>query len=143
VIGWTIARAADAHELVRASHLFDRQVTMQGAEAFLSTPGHVVLLASVEGRGIGFVSGVEMRHPDKGPEMFAYELGVDESWRRRGVAKSLLLSLRDLAAERACRGMWTLTGADNTQALAAYRSLGALLDERSVLVEWSDLSSSD
>jgi ribosomal protein S18 acetylase RimI-like enzyme len=143
VTDWTIARVADPNELVRSSHLFDRQVTMQGAEAFLSTPGHVVLLASVEGRGIGFVSGVEMRHPDKGPEMFAYELGVDASWRRRGVARTLLLSLRDLATERGCRGMWTLTGADNMPALATYRSLRASVDERSVLVEWSDLSSSD
>jgi len=136
---WTIARVEDPAELVRATYLFDRVVTTDGAEAFLSAPGHVLLLATVDGRAIGFVSGVEMRHPDKGPEMFAYELGVDDSWRRRGVATGLLSALLDLATERGCRGMWTLTSADNAAALATYRSLGASVDAGSVMLEWSDL----
>jgi len=31
---------------------------------------------------VGFVSGVEVTHPDKGTEMFLYELAVDETFRR-------------------------------------------------------------
>ncbi|WP_235511490.1 N-acetyltransferase [Agromyces sp. Root81] len=74
-----------------------------------------------DGAGVGFVSGVEMRHPDKDAEMFVYELGVDEAWRRRGIAKALLLALRDVAVQLGCRGMWTGTERDNAAALATYR----------------------
>ena len=139
---WTISAVDDPAVLVRASHLFDLPVSPEGARDFLRRPGHVLLMAtSQDGEGIGFVSGVEMRHPDKEPEMFIYELGVDESWRRRGVAKTLLSALRDVAMQRGCRGMWTGTEADNEAALAAYRSLGAAVDERSVFITWDDLTS--
>ena len=139
---WTIAAVDDSAVLVRASNLFDNPVSPEGAEDFLRRPGHVLLMAtSRDGEGIGFVSGVEMRHPDKDPEMFIYELGVDEVWRRRGVAKALLLALRDEAVQRGCRSMWTGTEADNEAALATYRSLGAAVDDRSVFITWDHLRS--
>lgn len=139
---WTISAVDDPAVLVRASNLFDDPVSLEGAEDFLRRPGHVLLMAtSRDGGGIGFVSGVEMRHPDKDPEMFIYELGVDEVWRRRGVAKALLSALRDVAVQRGCRGMWTGTEAVNEAALATYRSLGATVDEESVFITWDDLTS--
>jgi len=137
---WTIAVVADPDVLVRASHLFDQPVPEEGAVDFLSRPGHVLLMATdSDGAGIGFVSGVEMRHPDKEPEMFVYELGVDEAWRRRGIAKALLLALRDIAVQRGCRGMWTGTERDNAAALATYTSLGAGVDDQSVFITWDEL----
>ena len=36
------------------------------------------VIAYVDARPVGFVSGVEMTHPDKDTEMFLYELAVDE-----------------------------------------------------------------
>jgi ribosomal protein S18 acetylase RimI-like enzyme len=139
---WTISAVDDPAVLVRASHLFDHPVSPEGAEDFLRRPGHVLLMAtSRDGEGIGFVSGVEMRHPDKDPEMFIYELGVDEVWRRRGVAKALLSALRDEAVQRGCRSMWTGTEADNEAALATYRSLGAAVDHGSVFITWDDVTS--
>ncbi len=33
------------------------------------------------------VSGVELTHPDKGTEMFLYELGVAERFRGRGIGR--------------------------------------------------------
>lgn len=139
---WIISVAENPAVLIRASHLFDEPVSPGGARDFLRRPGHVLLIAtSRDGEGIGFVSGVEMRHPDKDPEMFIYELGVDEVWRRRGVAKALLLALRDEVVQRGCRSMWTGTEADNEAALATYRSLGATVDDRSVFITWDDLTS--
>ena len=43
-------------------------------------------------RAVGFVSGVETTHPDKGTEMFLYELGVDDSARRQGVGRGIALA---------------------------------------------------
>lgn len=139
--GWTVVQVTDPAELVAASHLFDHPVSHEGAADTLGRPGHVVLLArAADGSDVGFVSGVEMRHPDKDAELFLYELGVDAGWRRQGVATALLAALRDVALARGCRGMWTGTEADNAAALATYRAAGAEIDEGSVFVVWDDLS---
>ncbi|MCK9792264.1 GNAT family N-acetyltransferase [Isoptericola sp. 4D.3] len=141
---WTVVRAQHPAELVAASHLFDGPVSHDGAADALARPGHVVLLARTpDGRDVGFVSGVEMRHPDKDPEMFLYELGVDEAWRRQGVASALLDALRDLARGLGCQGMWTGTEADNAAALATYRRAGAQVDRGSVFVVWDELDGED
>lgn len=138
---WSIIRVDDPSLLVENSALFDEPVTLEGAKDFLGRPGHLLLLALTSaGAGIGFVSGVVMRHPDKQAEMFVYELGVDEAWRQRGVAKALLFAMRDEARARGCMAMWTGTEADNGAALATYRSVGATVDSDSVFITWDDIS---
>lgn len=138
---WTIELVVEPSVLVANSHLFDHPVTLAGAADFLDRPGHLILLARQPGgAGIGFVSGVDMRHPDKPPEMFVYELGVDEGWRRRGVASALLVALRDEAVRRGCRGMWTGADADNGAALATYEAMGAEIDRESVFITWDDVT---
>ncbi|MGO1544666.1 MAG: GNAT family N-acetyltransferase [Gulosibacter sp.] len=135
-----IVVAESPAELVENSALFDEPVLEASAADFLARPGHVLFLAlDPAGKGIGFVSGVEMRHPDKAPEMFLYELGVAEEWRRRGVAKALVLALRDEARIRGCVGMWTGTEGENGPALATYRSTGAMVDAESVFITWDAL----
>jgi ribosomal protein S18 acetylase RimI-like enzyme len=43
------------------------------------------------------VTGVEMTHPDKGTEMFLYELGVADEHQGRGIGRALVSALADLA----------------------------------------------
>ena len=100
-------------------------------------PGHHLLFASIDGVDVGFVSGVEMVHPDKGTEMFLYELGVDDAARGQGVGKALVAALRDLAVERGCYGMWVLTDHDNAAALATYRGAGGSDPDPQVLLDWT------
>jgi ribosomal protein S18 acetylase RimI-like enzyme len=134
-MSWRVAVATRAEELVAASHLFDGPVSPAGAAEFLARPGHVALLAVADdGRPIGFVTGVETCHPDKGTEMFVYELGVDAASRRQGVARALLERLAGVARERGCYAMWTGTEDDNEPALATYRAIGAELDPTTVSV---------
>lgn len=132
---WTISTANTPAMLVESTHLFDKTVTEEGARDFLSRPGHVLLLAQTsDGFGIGYITGVEMRHPDKPPEIFVYELAVDAAWRRRGVAKELVKAMSAEALRRGCKDMWTATEKDNLAAIATYRSAGASIDHESVLV---------
>jgi ribosomal protein S18 acetylase RimI-like enzyme len=63
-----------------------------------------------------------MTHPDKGTEMFLYELGVDENARNRGVGTALVAALADRARRAACYGMWVLTDQDNDAAIRAYKA---------------------
>ena len=78
----------DVDDVVAASHLFDYTVRAEWASRFLEDPRHHLCVAYVEGEPAGMVTGVEMTHPDKGTEMFLYELGVDERFRGEGVGKA-------------------------------------------------------
>ncbi len=123
-------------DVMAAAHLFDHQPRESWASGFLSDPTHHLLIAYADGRPVGFVSGVEMTHPDKGTEMFVYELGVAPEWRRQGIAKALLLELVEIARERGCYGMWVLTDDGNAGAVASYTSAGATRESPQVLFEW-------
>ena len=90
-----------------ARALFDDAPEEQATRRFLAEPTHHLLVAYDEAdTPMGFVSGVELTHPDKGTEMFLYELGVDESARRRGVGRTLVQALAALAREQGCYDMW-------------------------------------
>ncbi|MEU6090420.1 GNAT family N-acetyltransferase [Streptomyces sp. NPDC047085] len=136
-----IRRATTVTELTAAQHLFDHPVRPEWAERFLTTAGHHLFLAYEDGADggdvpVGFVSGVETVHPDKGTEMFLYELGVGEPYRRRGIGRALVLRLAGLARERGCYGMWVGVDTGNDVALAAYRSAGGKDDGTCTVMTW-------
>jgi ribosomal protein S18 acetylase RimI-like enzyme len=128
-----ITDAADAHA---AAALFDDPPRADATDRFLGDPGHHLLVAYIEGEPVGMITGVEMTHPDKGTEMFVYELGVDEQHRGRGVGRDLIAALATLARERGCYGMWVLTDDDNVAALAAYRAAGGIVGDNSRQLSW-------
>jgi ribosomal protein S18 acetylase RimI-like enzyme len=128
--------ASDEAALLAATDLFDEPVRAEWATRFLTQPGHHLCLASVDGAPAGFVSGVEITHPDKGTEMLLYELGVDEAFQGRGIGRALVRALADLARERGCTGMWVLTERDNAAAMATYRSAGADEESDHVMLGW-------
>lgn len=129
----------DIDDVLAAAGLFDDAPRREWAEKFLSAADHHLILAFDGDRAVGFVSGVETTHPDKGTEMFVYELGVDESHRRRGIATALLAELRRVAVSAGCYGMWVGTEPDNAAAIATYRSAGFDPPETTVTlaVEWT------
>jgi ribosomal protein S18 acetylase RimI-like enzyme len=129
--------ADDVPEVVAAAQLFDEAPTAELTATFFGQPNHHLAIAYVDDAPAGFVSGVEITHPDKRTEMFLYELGVDDAFRGRGIGKALVAALRDRAIERGCRGMWVLTDHENEAALATYRSAGASNTEPQVLLEWT------
>jgi aminoglycoside 3-N-acetyltransferase I len=98
-----ILEATTVEQVEAAAPLYDNPVDRGAATAFLADPRHHLLVALDDaGRTVGFVSGVETTHPDKGTEMFLYELAVAEDSRQRVIGKALTTSLADLARRRGC-----------------------------------------
>jgi ribosomal protein S18 acetylase RimI-like enzyme len=131
-----VRRITDAVEVDAAEALFDDAPRVEATRRFLSEPGHHLLVSYVDTVPVGMVTGVEMTHPDKGTEMFLYELGVAESSRGRGVGRLLVSALVELARERGCCGMWVLTDDDNAAAIAAYRAAGGALGDTARQLGW-------
>ena len=126
----------DAAEVLQAGHLFDEAPHEDWTHRFLSERSHHLLLASVDNVPAGFVTGVEIAHPDKGVEMMLYELGVDEEFRRRGIGRELVMALLAVAEGLGCRGMWVPIDADDAVAEATYRSAGAVTKDAAAILGW-------
>jgi ribosomal protein S18 acetylase RimI-like enzyme len=137
-----IERVVDAAAVHRAADLFDSPPLAAATEKFLAHPDHHLLFAYDGDRAVGMISGVEMTHPDKGTEMFVYELGVAPVARLRGIGAALVRALADVARERGCYGMWVGTETDNEAAQATYRRAGATEETPFVLLNW-DLAPGD
>lgn len=131
-----IRRATTVAELIAAQHLYDGPAREDRAARFLAAPGHLMLIAYVDDVPAGFVSGIEMLHPDKGTEMCLYELSVDPSYRRRGIGRALTRALAAVARERGCYDMWVGADRDNEAARATYRSAGASDDGVFTMLTW-------
>lgn len=125
----------DAALVLAAADLFDDPPTPEHTERFLGAAGHHLLLALDGDDPVGFVTGVEIVHPDKAVELNVYELGVRDDRRREGIATRLLAELAELASELGARGLWVLTEPDNVAALATYRAAGYSVGEPTVLLE--------
>jgi len=127
----------DNAEVMAASHLFDGMAEPQATARFLSDPDHHLLVAYEDSRPVGFVSGVEMTHPDKGTEMFLYELAVHEDYQRRGVGTALVNRLAQVARSRGCYGMWVVTEESNEAATATYGGTGGVSETNEVVFTWA------
>jgi aminoglycoside 3-N-acetyltransferase I len=134
-----IARLApgDEHIVHAGADLFDDPPTSAATTKFLTSEGHHLLVALVDDTPVGFVSGVETTHPDKGTEMFLYELSVGEERRRRGIGTALVQALEALARDKDCHGMWVGTEPDNEPAIATYLAAGAPPPEPAVIFTWN------
>jgi ribosomal protein S18 acetylase RimI-like enzyme len=126
----------DQELVMAAANLFDYPPRSDAVNRFLADPNHHLLIAYSGDVPVGFVSGVEVTHPDKGTEMFLYELAVDDGHRRQGIGTALVEALRDLAREQGCYGMWVLTDDDNAAAGATYRKAGGEVESQPLMFSW-------
>ena len=134
----SIERSVRLDQVIAASALFDDPVRPEAAVRFLDELGHHLLVATDDhGQPVGMVSGVELTHPDKGTEMFLYELGVDSASPGQGIGRALVEARDEVARARGCYGMWVLTDADNDAALATYRSAGSDEGSGHLMLSWT------
>lgn len=118
------AGPGDEGEVARFEEAFDYEVLADETRRFLTDERHHLVLGYVHDQPAGFVSAVEVFHPDKRSELFLNEIAVIEEARRRGVARALIDELRRVGHERGCVSMWVLTEEDNVAAMSLYRSTG-------------------
>jgi aminoglycoside 3-N-acetyltransferase I len=132
-----IDRVVDAETLVRGAELFDSPPVPEFVSRFLASPVHHLLYAwDDSNRAVGFITGMELTHPDKGTEMYMDELGVVEGARHRGVATSLVEALLAVAKESGCNGMWGVSESDNLGAIATYRRVNASGEDPGLVFSW-------
>ena len=98
--------ATTVHQVEAAAPLYDGPSVRTATNAFLADPRlHQLVAVDDDGQTVGFISGVEMTHPDKRTEMFLYELAVAEDARQRGIGLALTARLVELARTQGCYGM--------------------------------------
>jgi ribosomal protein S18 acetylase RimI-like enzyme len=132
-----VAIVTSAGGVADAADLFDHPIDLDATSDFLADERHHLLIGYVGDRPAGFVTGVELLHPDKPrPEMFLYELGVNAEFRRRGVATALMQRLVELCHERGCGEMFVLTDEDNDAGQATYRRAGGVPEPAGILFHW-------
>ena len=126
----------DAKRVSAAAHLFDNPPVPDALKRFLADPTHHLLIAYSADEPAGFVSGVEVTHPDKGTEMFLYELAVDTPHRHHGIGTALVRALADVARKQGCYGMWVLVDDENAAAAATYRKADGDVESQPLMFSW-------
>ena len=116
--------------------LFDSPLQTDQAKDFLNDPLHDMVLALCGDEVIGMASGQVMLHPDKTPAFFINEVGVRDTFLRKGIGTQLCLALKAVAEARGCDVIWLVTDSDNTAARALYRSLDAREITGVVVYDW-------
>ncbi len=123
--------------LLSADALFDHPPRREWTVAFLSQPGHHMLIALDGAAVIGFASAVRYLHPDKPAELWINEVGVVESRQARGVGTRLMEGMLALARELGCACAWVLTDEGNEAAKRLYARVGGVREEpETVLFEF-------
>ena len=84
-----------------------------------------VIIALDDKKIIGGLTAFELpMYKESVNEIFLYEIGVDEEYRQKGIAKALIESLKQLAIEKDIPEMYVGTEMDNFPAQQLYKTTG-------------------
>lgn len=128
-----IASAEDMDALARLNALFNGSSDSgEALAARLADPRRVEtpIIAEVDGQVIGFTA---LRVVPclfySAPHAELTELFVEDAYRRRGIGKALIAYAVELAKQEGAKEMMVLTGLDNHEAQALYRTMGFEADD--------------
>jgi len=107
-----------------ASDVFDEPLDPALLDAYLRTPGHLLIVALEDGLVVGQCAAVVLRHPHKPADFFVDELFTASTHQRRGIGARLLAAMLDWGRELGHGEAWLTTDMDNDPANALYRKLG-------------------
>jgi ribosomal protein S18 acetylase RimI-like enzyme len=112
-----------------APDVFDEPVDATRLRAYLSSAGHIMVLALDGDLVVGQCAGVIHRHPDKPTELYVDEVGTASTHRRQGIARAMMDELFAWGREFGCEEAWLGTELDNDPANALYRGYAPIEDE--------------
>ncbi|MCV3211738.1 GNAT family N-acetyltransferase [Mesorhizobium sp. YC-39] len=112
----------DALVMRLAEEVFDEPVRADRLAAYLTSPGHFMIVALADGAVVGQCAAVIHRHPDKASELYVDEVGVSPAFQRQGIARKMLDAMFELGRENGCEEAWVGTEPDNVAARALYES---------------------
>jgi len=91
--------------------------------AFFSNPNNILLIAYAEEVPCGYLYAYILANPVKRKnKMFLYSIDTFPKFRKKGVAKLLIASLKELAIKEDCEGIFLITQKNNTAAVTLYES---------------------
>jgi GNAT superfamily N-acetyltransferase len=134
-----IRLAVTVEDVEAAAHLFENTLQRRAVQRFLGDSSHHLILAFEGSRPIGMVTVIEMTYPDRGTEMFLYDMRVEDDHRGRGIGHAMLDKLESLAIDIQSESVWVVTGTGdkNAGARATFSSRGAVEDRERVRYSWS------
>lgn len=96
---------------------------------WLGQPHHIVLVCEIDGQVIGgLVAYVLDKFEQMRSEIYIYDLGVDQAWRRQGVATRLIHRLQTMAGALGSWVVFVQADLDDPPAIALYEKLGVRED---------------
>jgi ribosomal protein S18 acetylase RimI-like enzyme len=121
--------------------LFDEGMSWDAEQGqrFLAHPDTLLLVARWDGEACGFLFAYRLpRFDRRRAEVLLYEIGVHESFQRRGAGRALVEEAKRWAAEVGADDLWVMTEDDNVPARALYAATGGR-EERGLTMFTYDL----
>ncbi len=109
--------------------VFDNKVQPELLSAFLANPANLLVVAVADGQVVGMASGITYVHPDKPLALFINEVGVSNTFHRKGIGRRLVSALIETGTKLGCVEAWVATELNNEPARALYETLGGVPDE--------------
>lgn len=98
-------------------------------ESRLRDDTFIALAAVVDGRVVGALAAYVLKKFEQDrSEIYIYDLGVMENYRRQGIATGLINKVRDIAKEIGARVVYVQADAGDEPAIKLYESLGTRED---------------
>ena len=119
--------AVDAVIAAELDAIFDegKSWDAEQGQRFLAHPDTLLLVARWDGEVCGFLSAYRLQRFDRRrAEVLLYEIGVKESFQRRGAGRALVEEAKQWAAEVGAGELWVLTENDNSPARGLYSTTG-------------------
>jgi len=104
-----------------APDVYDEPIDPTRLAVYLQAPGHILVVAIMDGTIVGQCAGVVHVHPDKTPELYVDEVGTASTHRRQGIARLMMDELFAWGRELGCTEAWLGTETDNEAAKGLYR----------------------
>lgn len=121
-----ILRPGDEALLARAVAMIEEaELSPAQAAAFLADPSLVNVVALAAGEPVGFVYGYVLKRFEA-VSFFIYSVDVEESHRRRGVARAMIEALKREGRTGRWDEMFVFTNAGNAAAMRLYASAGGV-----------------